>query len=315
MAQFVDAYSAMTADLKARLRVKGIRFVPNTREQAMAYNRKSQPDVITEHNDINKIEWTEVPTDPKAAPDYYVGQAALRVPDRSKCRYKLQWPLRYGSFNEKDYTDKNEIYRDVVVIIEEAMKVQLGLSKRGDWKQYSCVLVVPDLYEKNYVITMLDMMFREFGFSRVCLIQESVSASFGAGYSPCCIVDVGAHKTSVCCIEDGMVVENSRIVMRYGSSDVTETFLKMLLSSDLPYADLNLRRRHDFLLAEELKQRFCTLAYSDLAHGSRQFEFHLRVPDQDTRHYRFKCYDEAMLGSMVGLAPRYVTCVLANWSA
>jgi actin-related protein 8 len=293
----------MTADLKGRLRNKGVRFVPNTREQAMAFNRKIQPDVIPEHNDINKIEWTEITS--SSAPDFFVGTAALRIPDKSTPRYRLSWPLRYGVFNEKDYKDRHAICRDIVTIIEEALKTQLGLTQRREWKNYDCVVVVPDLYERDYVSTMLEIMFRDFGFSRVCLIQESVSASHGAGYSPCCIVDVGAHKTSICCVEDGMVVENSRVVLRYGSADVTEAFIKMMLTSDFPYADLNLRRRYDFLLAEELKQKFCTLAYVELAHGSRQFEFLLRAPDQDTRHYKFKCYDEVMLSSMV-IFPSYL---------
>jgi len=290
----------MTVDLKGRLRGKGIRFVPNTREQAQAFNRKVQPDTISEHNDINKIEWTDVVvTDNGSSPDYLVGHSALRIPDQSKPRYKLCWPLRYGTFNERDYSDQNHLYRDIITIIEEAIKDQLGIRSARERAQYSCVLVVPDLYEKNYIITMLELLFREFGFTKVSLIQESMSASFGAGFSTCCVVDVGAYKTSICCVDEGLVVENSRITMRYGSADVTEAFIKMLLSSSFPYADLNLKRRFDILLAEELKQRFGTLAYSDLAHGSQQHDFHLRAPNQETRHYRFKCYDEVMLSTMV----------------
>lgn len=292
----------MTTDLKGRLRMKGVRFVPNTREQAQAFNRKVQPDRIPEHNDINKVEWTDVVvTDSGKSPDYLVGTAALRIPDLSQPRYKLHWPLRYGTFNEKDYTDQNQLYRDVFAIIEDAIRSQLGLRSARERAQYSCVLVIPDLYEKNYVITMLELLFRDFGFMKVSIVQESMSASFGAGFSTCCVVDVGACKTSICCIDDGLVVENSRITMRYGSADVTEAFVKMLLSSSFPYADLNLQRRFDFLLAEELKQRFATLAYSDLAHGSQQHEFHLRAPNQETRFYRFKCYDEVMLCTMVCL--------------
>jgi len=290
----------MTVDLKGRLRAKGVRFVPNTREQAQAFNRKMQPDTIPEHNDINKIEWTDVVgTADGSSPDCFVGHAALRISDQSKPRYKLCWPLRYGTFNERDYSDQNHLYRDIITIIEEAIKGQLGLRSARERAQYSCVLVIPDLYEKKYVITMLELLFRDFGFTKVSLIQESMSASFGAGFSTCCVVDVGAYKTSICCVDEGLVVENSRITMRYGSADVTEAFVKMLLSSSFPYADLNLRRRFDFLLAEELKQRFGTLAYSDLAHGSQQHDFHLRAPDQETRHYRFKCYDEVMLSTMV----------------
>ena len=40
--------------------------------------------------------------------------------------------------------------------------------------------------------------------------QESLAASFGAGFSQACIVDIGAQKTSICCVEEGMCVAESR---------------------------------------------------------------------------------------------------------
>ncbi|KAG9722326.1 chromatin remodeling complex subunit, partial [Aureobasidium melanogenum] len=139
-------------------------------------------------------------------------------------------------------------------------------------------------------------MFRDFGFQRVCFIQESLAATFGAGYSSSCIVDVGAQKTSICCVEEGMCVENSRMNLKFGGEDVTETFIKMMLYDHFNYANMNLLRRHDYLLAEELKQKFCTL---EDAHISVQlYEFHLRAFGQDTRKYQFKTYDEVMLAPM-----------------
>lgn len=289
----------MTTDLKGRLKRKGVRFVPNTREQAAAWNRKSVPDMIPEHNDTHRIEWTELSAQPSSAPESFTGQAALRIPDLSKPRYELSWPLRYGTFNEKEYEDKNHLLRDITLIIEDAIKGQLGLTKRREWTQYGCVFVIPDLYEKKYVTIMVEMLFREFGFNRVCLIQESVSASFGAGTATCCVVDIGAQKTSICCVDEGMCVENSRITLRYGGADITEALVKMMLSSHFPYAEIDLKRRHDWLVAEELKQKNCTLSYTDISNGARFFDFHLRVLAQDTRFYRFKCYDEVMLAPMV----------------
>lgn len=40
--------------------------------------------------------------------------------------------------------------------------------------------------------------------------QESVSSVFGCGLSAACVVDVGDEKTSICCVEDGLVVPSSR---------------------------------------------------------------------------------------------------------
>jgi len=41
-------------------------------------------------------------------------------------------------------------------------------------------------------------------------IQESVSSVFGCGLSAACVVDVGDEKTSICCVEDGLVISSSR---------------------------------------------------------------------------------------------------------
>ena len=44
----------------------------------------------------------------------------------------------------------------------------------------------------------------------VFMWQESVSSVFGCGLSAACVVDVGDEKTSICCVEDGLVVPSSR---------------------------------------------------------------------------------------------------------
>jgi actin-related protein 8 len=170
------------------------------------------------------------------------------------------------------------------------------LTRRKDWAQYSCVYIIPDLYERQYVTSALEMLLHQFGFGRVCFIQESLAATFGSGYSTSCIVDIGAQKTSICCVEEGMCIENSRINLKYGGADITETFIKMMLFDHFPYEEINLRRRYDFLLAEELKQKFCTMNEADIS--VQLYDFHLRASGQDTRKYAFKTYDEVMLAPL-----------------
>ena len=277
------------------MRANKRRVLPNSKELVVNFNRRTPPETIGEHNDPLRIDWTEI-SEPAAnikAPDYYTGLEALRIPESSNPRYKLFWPLRHGWFNEKDYDKKKSLFDDILVIIEEAIKQQLNLRKRREWGQYGCVFVIPDLYEKQYVVQMLEMVMRDLGFARVAFIQESLAATFGAGYSNACIVDIGAQKTSICCVEEGMCIEGSRVNIKYGGADVTELFMKMMLFDHFPYQEINLNRRYDFLLAEEIKTKFCTMDEGTIS--VQAFSFHLRAPNQDTRKYEFKTYDETLL--------------------
>lgn len=277
------------------------RTLPNSKEMVVNYNNRTPPEVIPEHNDPMRVEWTEIPEDPKLAPECIVGEAALRIPDLSKPRYKLYWPLRHGWCNEKDYNSKNLLFLDLALILEDTMKTHLGLTREKDWTQYSCVFVIPDLYEKTYVTQILDTLMREFGFGRVCFVQESLAGTFGAGYTAACVVDIGAQKTSICCVEEGMCIENSRVNLKYGGLDVTETFIKMMLYDHFPYEEINLNHRYDLLLAEELKRNVCTLNETNVS--VQVFDFHLRISGQDTRKYTFKAYDEILLAPMGWFQP------------
>lgn len=291
----------MCSDLKVHMRSHKRRVLPNSKELIVNYNKRTPPETISEHNDPLRIDWTDIPRDLRQAPAFITGRDALRIPDLSVPRYKLFWPLRHGWYNEHDYDQKRALYDDIATIIEEAIKTQLNVPRKNEWAQYSCVLIVPDLYERHYVTQFLDMLLRDFGFGKVCFIQESLAATFGAGYTSACVVDLGAQKTSICCVEEGMCLENSRINLKYGGADVTETFIRMMLHDHFPYAEINLNRRYDYLLAEEIKIKFCTLNEGDVS--PQPADFHLRASGQDTRKYMFKTYDEILLAPQAYFQP------------
>lgn len=291
--QFASQFTTMCAELKTHMRQNKRRMLPNSKEMVINYNRRTVPEHIPEHNDPSRVEWTEISS---PAPEYITGQEALRIPDDSNPRYKLSWPIQHGWCNEKDYDSARLLFLDISLILEDAIKTQLGLTSKKDWPQYSCVFVISDLYERTYVTSVLEMLMKEFSFARVCFVQESLAATFGAGYTSACIVDIGAQKTSICCVEEGMCIENSRINLKYGGFDITETFIKMMLYDHFPYDDINLKRRYDFLIAEELKKNICTMNESSVS--TQVFDFHLRISGQDTRKYMFKAYDEVHLAPM-----------------
>ena len=82
------------------------------------------------------------------------------------------FPIRYGWLNERDYTSKRRLLEDIQIIIEEGLKNELGLDKK-DLVNYRAVLVVPDLYERNYVTDMVELLMREIRFSEICIIHVS----------------------------------------------------------------------------------------------------------------------------------------------
>jgi len=289
--EWAKKYSKMCEDLKKDMRANKRKVLPNSKELVVNYNRRTPPEKIPEHNDPVRIEWTDV-----SSGVTFVGVEAQRISDDSDPPYRLFWPIQHGRLNEADFPSKEQLKMAIDTIITGALKSEFGIQNTGSWKDYSCVFVIPDLYDKKYVEMMLEMFLKDYAFLKVCFIQESLAASFGAGYTSACIVDVGAQKTSICCVEDGLCIEDSRINLKYGGFDVTETFIKMMLFDHFPYPEINLMRRYDFLLAEELKTKFCTMNQAEIS--VQLYNFHLRAPSEYTRKYNFKTYDEVILAPM-----------------
>jgi len=296
--EWTKKYQKMCNELKVDMRANKRKVLPNSKELVVNFNRRTEPEVISQHNDPLQIDWTDVADSANSDPasSVFIGQQAQRIPDDSVPKYKLWWPLQHGWLNEDDYLTKAQLFNDFETLLDRAFRWELGLKRSTDWKQYSCVFVIPDLYDKKYVEQVLALCVESFEFNKVSFIQESMAATFGAGYTQACVVDVGAQKTSIACVEDGLCIEDSRINLKYGGYDVTETFIKMMLYDNFPYQEINLRRRYDFLLAEELKIKFCTLSQANIS--VQNYDFHLRAPNQPTHKYLFKCYDEVILAPM-----------------
>ncbi|KAI5465484.1 actin-related protein, ARP8 class [Mariannaea sp. PMI_226] len=291
-------YQKLSADLKVEMRANKRKVLPNSKELVQTFNRRTEPEIIQKHNDPLEIEWTDIDSldDPESLASCFIGNQALRVPDDSNPKFKLWRPIQHGLWNEDGYTSQEHLYDDLETLLDKALRQELGLKTNSEWQQYSCVFVIPDLYDKRYVEQVLRSCMTWFEFNKVCFVQESMAATFGAGYTQACVVDVGAQKTSVTCVEDGLCIEDSRINLKYGGFDITESFIKMMLYDNFPYQEINLQRRYDFLLAEELKIKHCTMSQADISVQLNQF--HVRAPNQPTRKYQFKTYDEVILAPM-----------------
>lgn len=72
------------------------------------------------------------------------------------------------------------------------------------------VLIVPDHGDRTYIQEFTRLLMGEMGFREIAIHQEALCAVFSAGMSSACVVDVGASRTSVTCVDEGVVSSDSR---------------------------------------------------------------------------------------------------------
>lgn len=74
-------------------------------------------------------------------------------------------------------------------------------------------------------------------------------------------MDIGHEKSVVCCIDEGIVVPNSKIIFPYGGKDVTKALEWLLKQSDThfyPYSQSNVTQSvQDYEAINLLKESLC----------------------------------------------------------
>lgn len=131
------------------------------------------------------------------------------------------------------------VLADLEAIWRFALEERVGLPRlspnenrqtdRADSEEYYAFLVIPTFYDRATVSCLVDLLVRQIGFAAVQLNVEASCCAFGAGLPTACIADVGASKTCVACVEDGMLLPSSTLLLKYGGNDVT-TLTNWLLS-------------------------------------------------------------------------------------
>ncbi|TCD69619.1 actin-like protein arp8 [Steccherinum ochraceum] len=177
--------------------------------------------------------------------------------------------------------------------------------------EYSVVLVIPDFYDRFYVEALVNIFLVQMGFKQLCAQQESLAATYGAGISNACVVDMGATRTSIACVDDGLVIGETRqeghqhtMSLNMGGDDITEFLYVLLEKISFPYRDADLVRSYDWSVMEDLKSRLCTLAEGDVA--LNLYDFVVRRPGKATEKYGLRAYDEIILSPMCLFEPRVI---------
>lgn len=271
----------------------GVRRTPVSAEQARSYNRQIRPALL---DSSSRVKWTNT----AHQPEHLVGEEALYV-NPSDC-YNVHRPLCRGQLNVHSGPGGSltAVLADLETIWCHVIQKLLEIPLK-DLKYYRCILLVPDIYNRQHIKELVNMLLLNMGFSAVVVQQESVCATFGSGLSSACVVDVGDQKTSLSCVEDGVSHRNSRLCLAYGGSDITRCFFWLLQRAGFPYRDCQLSSRMDYLLLQQLKETLCHLD-QDIS-GLQDHEFRTRFPESQALLYQLRLGDEKLQAPMALFYP------------
>uniref|UniRef100_A0A4W3GXH7 Actin-related protein 8 n=1 Tax=Callorhinchus milii TaxID=7868 RepID=A0A4W3GXH7_CALMI len=271
----------------------GARRIPAPPDQVRSYNKQMRAAIL---DPSSGLKWTNT----LHHPEFLIGDEALYVNPSDS--YNIHWPVRRGQLNLHvgPGGSLTAVMADLEAIWTQAIQKFLEIPRK-DLKYYRCILLIPDIYNKQHVKELMSLLLNKIGFSGVLVHQESICATFGSGLSSACVVDVGDQKTSVCCVEDGVSHRNTRLCLAYGGSDVTRCFFWLMQRSGFPYRDCQLFNRMDCLLLQQLKETFCHLD-QDIS-GIRDHEFKIRRPDSPVLLYQLRQGDEKLQAPMALFYP------------
>lgn len=115
-----------------------------------------------------------------------------------------------------------------------------------------------------------------------------MAAIFGAGLSYACVVDVGAQKTSVSCVDDAISHKDTRVRMDFGGGDITQAFFWLLQKSAFPYKLCDPFTKSDAILLNQLKEDVCHVDLNIC--GSHEKMFVVEKPKQQIEKYTLQVY-------------------------
>ncbi|KAH9508204.1 Actin- protein 8, partial [Bulinus truncatus] len=261
--------------------------------QLMAFNSQVPPE---------KLESSASPTwtNTEKKPPYFIGEEALYLPTKES--YRLSWPMRRGRLNIHDGPCGSimTVLADLETIWGHVIQEHLEIPVK-DLKHYRAVLLIPDIYVQKHVKALINLLLNTLGFAAAIVHQESVCATYGAGITVACVVDVGDQKISVSCVEDGISHRASRLTMEYGGSDVSRLFHSLLSRCGVALKELNLTHPADVIQMQGLKETCCHLNHDQYGITQQCLEIH--CPNKLLLKYNVKLGDEPILAPMALFKP------------
>lgn len=102
----------------------------------------------------------------------------------------------------------------------------LGCS-RETVRQSGCVLVYPSTLEARELKELAVVLLQRLGFASLVLHAEATAVCCACATPLACVVSLGAHCTSVACVEDGCEVPATRLQLPTGARDLARALPRL----------------------------------------------------------------------------------------
>lgn len=239
-------------------------------QQIATFNRRSVPEDLPVVDDNICKEKSEYITGHEMLFDKDI----LTLNEKEANAYNIHFPIKRGELNLHKGVGGSTaaVISSMETIWLYALKNYLNIAADA-LPHYSAVLVVSDIYNRSHLRELTTLLLQRLRFRSCFLLQDHVAATFGAGLSYACVVDIGDEKCSISCVEDGISHPETRVRLSYGGGDVTQVFLNLLRKCSFPYKECDVEKGYtDAALIMYLKERFCHLTLDVCGAQERCFE-------------------------------------------
>lgn len=253
---------------------------------------------LNEDINDNNFKWTQMADKPKIL----VGREALCIPDTVNNEYTLHYPIRFGYFNNNYPSIQvlNDLFNILKFCFENVLRINYE-----NLRNYNIVLLLPDIFIKKQVKMLVNLFLKWFEFKNIFLHLESVMSTFGLAVQSACVVDVGHEKISICCVEEGVILENTVIRRNFGGREVTNMLYLMLKhktgENKFPYELFDMKNNKHFRIMEKLKENECEFPTNQsIGLGMSQFTpknatIFLHKKGQNTKKINFTLQEQAYI--------------------
>jgi len=128
--------------------------------------------------------------------------------------------------------------------------------------------VIPDLFVKQHVKYLINMLVAKMGFKSIFIHQESVMATYAMALPSACVIDIGSSKISVCCIDEGVVAPKSIIRRHFGGDDLAKLFYRLLSREKalhyIPRGIMDPDYHYHWQIIENLKEQYAMMKMDNL---------------------------------------------------
>ncbi|KAK2706200.1 hypothetical protein QYM36_016288, partial [Artemia franciscana] len=176
-------------------------LTPYTKIASMNRSSQQQPESIDKSN----LSYVRT-VDPNQA---VVGDKVVYLEPRDA--YNIHFPFRRGELNVHPGVGGSltSVINDVEIIWCYAIEKLLRIPK-AELGVYKAVLVIPDIYNRQHLKELTNLLLVRLGFASCFLVQDHVCATAGSGVPTACVIDIGDQKTSVSCVDECVSIKQSR---------------------------------------------------------------------------------------------------------